>query len=590
MFKKSLVLLLAVVMVFSAALVGCGEKTEPVKEETQKEETQKEEGQKEEGQKEEGKEEEGKEEEKAPALDATKNPALTRGNILTVAQSSFDGQFNPIIASSVYDMGVCDYVFDALITVNESAEYVPDLATYTISEDKLTYTFTLEKGVKFSDGEELTAEDVEFTYYAIAHPDYVGPRGSAVEDIVGVDAYKKGEADTIEGIKVIDDYTISFTINEPKVNKISDFVYGIMPKHYYQFETMEQFTEKNGAPMGSGPMVFEKYEVGQFIKFTTNEDYYKGRAKIDGIILKIIPDATVAASINAGDVDVAGVTANLENYNTMTESGIAEIQEYLGNSYRYIGFNLRLDKFKDKRVRQALWYGLNLKDFINTQWEGFADKCLCPISPVSWAYPDVSELNQYDYDPAKAAELLKEAGWEDTDGDGILDKDGEKLSIVWTSYNDVDWPLNLIAVAKENWGALGVELEGNLMEFSAVANLVYDKQEFEMYNMGWSLSADPDPSEIFGEQADILGGYNSVGFRNERANEIFKLGRQEYNQEKRAALYQEWAKIANEEVPYIFVSIGTTINGVNNRVKNLELDTFSGIKQQILDIELDYVE
>jgi peptide/nickel transport system substrate-binding protein len=353
---------------------------------------------------------------------------------------------------------------------------------------------------------------------------------------------------------------------------------------------MEEFEALNTAPMGSGPMKYVTFEVGQYVELVTNDDYFEGRPYIDGVIYKVVPAATAAAAVNAGDVDVAEVTANLENYDTMTEGGIAEVQEYLGNSYRYIGFNLRLEKFQDKRVRQALWYGLNLKDFIDAQWEGFAAPCLGPISPVSWAYPDTSELTSYDFDSAKAAALLEEAGWVDTDGDGVLDKDGEKFTIVWTSYNDVDWPLNLIAVAKENWGALGVELEGNLMEFTAVTDLVYDKQDFEMYNMGWSLAIDPDPTAIFGDDADVLGGFNAMGFHHARANEIFSLGRQEYDQAKRAELYAEWAKIANEEVPYIFVSIGTTINGVNNRVHNLELDTYDSISSQLLDIELDYLD
>jgi len=185
---------------------------------------------------------------------------------------------------------------------------------------------------------------------------------------------------------------------------------------------------------------------------------------------------------------------------------------------------------------------------------------------------------------------LKEAGWEDTDGDGILDKDGEKFSIVWTSYTDFDWSTNLLSVAKDNWGALGIEVEPNLMEFTAVSDLVYFKQNFEVYNMSWSLSTDPDPTEIFGEEADVSGGYNAMGYYNERANEIFRLGRKEYDQAIRASLYQEWMTIANEEVPYIFISIGTVINGVNNRVHNLELDTYDNISSQILYIELDYID
>ena len=590
MFKKSLILLLTVVLALSAVLVGCGGNNNENVNDTTNETTNATNNATENTNN--STNDATVEEDNTAELEAAAktNPAINRGNVLTVAETGFDGIFNPILYSNNTDAKITDLVFNGLIKVNKNGEYIPDVATWEVSEDKLTYTFSITSGIKFHNGEELTSDDVAFTYYSIADPDYVGARGPAVSDIVGVEAYRSGEVEVIEGINVIDDYTIAFTIEEPNVKKITDFSYGILNRDYYGYESMEQLEALNATPMGTGPMMFKVYEVGQYVELTTNEDYFEGRAYVDGVIYKVVPAATAAAAVNAGDVDVAEVSASLENYDTMTEAGIAEVQEFLGNSYRYIGINLRLEKFSDKRVRQALWYGLNLKDFIDAQWEGFAAPCLAPISPVSWAYPDTSELNSYDFNPEKASALLAEAGWLDTDGDGILDKDGEKLSIVWTSYNDVDWPLNLIAVAKENWGALGIELEGLLMEFTAVSDLVYEKQDFELYNMGWSLAIDPDPTAIFGEDADVLGGFNAIGFHHERANEIFRLGKSEYDQAKRAELYAEWAKIANEEVPYIFVSIGTTINGVNNRVHNLELDTYDGVAAQILDVELDHLD
>lgn len=581
MSKKSLVLLLVLVTMLSAVLTGCAgnynnANVEPTNEVVENNTAT---------------EEEAVEEKQADLEEMAKaNPAINRGNILTVGMSSMEGVFNPILVDSKYDMNVVDAVFNGLVKVNENAENVPDLATWDVSDDKLTYTFHITEGVKFHNGRELTSADVEFTYYAIADPDYDGSRWTDVADIVGATAYRVGEADAIEGIKVIDDYTISFTIKAKNVSKASDFTSGIMSKDYYAYETFEDIKDLNDAPMGTGPMVFDIFEVGQYVQFTTNENYFEGRPNIDGVIYKVIPDAIAAAAVNAGDVDIAEVSPNLENYDTITESGIAEVQEYLGNTYRYIGFNLRLPKFQDKETRQALFYGLNLAEFIDAQWEGFAAPCLSPISPTSWAYPDASTLTDYSYNPEKAAALLAEAGWEDTDNDGFLDRDGEKFTIEWTSYNDYDWPSNLISVAKENWGALGIEVEGNLMEFAAVLELVYDKQDFEIYNMGWSLSADPDPTQIFGSESDVLGGHNSIGFHHERANEIFALGNKEYDQAKRAELYQEWAKIANEELPYLFISIGIKIEGVNTRVHNLELGTFNEVMMQIMDIELDYID
>ena len=343
-------------------------------------------------------------------------------------------------------------------------------------------------------------------------------------------------------------------------------------------------------PVGSGILKFEEFKVGEYVRLSRFDNYHGQKTKLDGVVIKLQPTETATAAFAAGDIDLVNPPANLENYDIMTSTGIGNVQEFVGNGYNYVGFNLRNPKLSDKRVRQALAYGLNRELFIENQWEGFASVCNTPISPVSWAYPDPTTLNNYDYDVDKANALLDEAGWVDSDGDGIRDKDGVKLSLVWTAYNDVDWPLNLIALAKEEWKEIGVELEPELMEFNAVAEKVFDKQEFEMYNMGWSLSIDPDPTQIFGAESDVLGGYNAVGFHNDRAEEIFALGTQEYDQDKRAELYKEWAVIANEELPYLFNAYRNEIWGVNNRVKNMELGPYYDWTYTVKEIELDYVQ
>lgn len=578
--KRSLALILVLLLVLSFSLTACSPAEEPAEETTEEEVT-------EEATEEEATEEEEAEEEAVE--EGPENPALERGNVLTVATASLKGLFNPILASDVYDMWVVDLTFDGLIGGNPSGEVTTDgLATdWDVSEDKLTYTFYIEEGIKFHDGEELTAEDVEFTYYAIADPDYDGSRGPAVADIVGVEAYRNGETDMIEGIKVIDDYTISFTITEPNVKKIRDFGYGVMPKHYYAYETWDEFKSKLREPVGTGIMKFKSYETGQFAEFEKNEDYFKGAANIDGVVIKMVPTETQAAAVASGDVDLANPSANIETYETMIDTGIADVQEFLGNSYRYVGFNLRLDKFADKRVRQALAYGINMDDYIETQWEGFAQACDSPVSPLSWAAPDQSTLNKYDYNPEKAQELLAEAGWVKND-EGKLMKDGEQFTIEWTTYKESEWPINLIAVAENNWGELGIDVTANVMEFNAVVTQVFDEQDFELWNMGWSLAIDPDPYSIFHSDNDVLGGFNAGGFQNDRADEIIEAGRSEYDQAERARLYQEWAQLANEELPYMFVSIGTVTWGVNNRVKGMELGPYWTWPSTIGDIELEY--
>ena len=570
--KRRLAFLLVLVLILSFAFVGCTNTEAPVDEEEGTEET-------------EATVEETTDEETEVVDEGPDNPAKERGNVLTVATSSLKGLFNPILASDVYDMWVADAVFEPLVGYDSTGAVDNNgVATdWEISEDKLTYTFNIEEGILFHDGEELTAEDVEFTYYAIADPKYDGSRGPAVADIVGVDAYRDGDADTIEGIEVIDDYTISFTITETNVSKIRDFGYGIMPKHYYAYETWDEFKSKLREPVGSGIMKFVTYETGQYAEMETFEDYYKGPAKIDGVIIRMIPDETQPAAVASGEVDLANPGANIETYETMIDTGIADVQEFLGNSYRYVGFNLRKDKFADKRVRQALAYGVRMDEYIENEWEGFAQAADSPISPISWAAPDQSTLNKYDYNPEKAQELLAEAGWVKND-EGKLMKDGEQFVVEWTTYSEAEWPLNLIAVAENNWGELGIDVNANVMEFNAVVTQVFDEQDFDVWNMAWSLAIDPDPYAIFHSDNTNLGAFNAGGFENERADELMEKALKTLDKNERRNYYVEFQKIWNKSMPYLPMYANIYLHTVNKRVRGF--DPNPGVKNPFLTWDL----
>jgi len=517
------------------------------------------------------------------------NIALKRGNILKVATTSMEGNFNPIAYNSIYDSWISKMVFDSLIDFDENG-LVNDkgIAKYfEISEDKTTYIFHLREGVMFHDGIELTAKDVEFTYYTLADPSYDFSRNSEISDITGVKEYTNGETDKITGIKVIDDYTISFTIKEPNVKKINEFAYGIMPMHYYSYKNFDEFKLLVDKPIGTGIMKFKRYVKGKSVELIKNKDYYGINAKVDGVVIEIIPLESQVFALTSGEVDICNPEANLSNYEIMKNSKIINIQEFIDNSFRYIGFNLRLEKFADKNIRQALAYALRLDDFIEMQWEGFARHCYSPVSPISWAAPDINELNKYEYNIEKAKKMLKDAGWE-KNADGKLMKNNEVFTITWTIYKEAEWSLNLLNTAKNNWGELGIEVIPNVMEFNEVVNEVFHKQNFEIFNMRWVLSSDPDPYEFFYSKNDEYGKFNAVGFHNDKADKIILDARKEYDKEKRIKLYQEWAKLANDELPYIYISIGTTIWGVNDRVKNIKLGPYSDWVYNLDKIELEY--
>lgn len=521
-------------------------------------------------------------------LAAEKNPALRHGNVLYVGASDMQGVWNPVFALSQNDRDVNDLIFNGLVKQDRNGRIVPDLADYVVSDNGLTYTFTLKENVYFHNGEPVTADDVAFTYYIIAQKDYDGPYD--ITDVNGVETYHDGQAANIRGIDVKDSRTISFTFKEKNVKEIYDFLIGILPRSVYDYATIEELKQKHQQPVGSGPMKFKEADLGAYLSLERNEEYFEGAPALEGVYFKEIPLALMPSALNIGEVDFARIGSNPDSVQTLKESGIAKDIYYVGDAYRYIGINHRIEKLQDKRVRQALWYGLDLRSFVDAQWQGFARNILGPVSPESWAYPGVEALNTYAFNPEKAKELLSQAGWTDTDGDGYLDKNGEKFTLEWTTFNDAQWPQNLIDLATENWGDLGIELTANIIEFESVMDLVYEKQDFEIYNMAWNLDIDPDPIDVFGEDADVLGGYNAIGFEHRRANQIFEEALNTTDFDERQALYQEWVQIANEEVPYIFISIAAQATGLNQRVSNFEYSSLSGLKAEVLKTTLEYVE
>jgi peptide/nickel transport system substrate-binding protein len=526
----------------------------------------------------------------------TGNTVATSDEILRFGTSGYDGVLNPIMTDNVYDSYATALIFESLIKIDKTGAYNADLASWKVSDDHLTYTFTLKDGIKFSDGTALTADDVYYTYSTIAHKDYNGPRAYAVADMVGYEDFKAGKTQTFEGIKVVDAKTISFTFAEGKASpaNIECFTYGILSKDYYKFAEWEDFTNLNEKPMGSGVMVLEDFAPKEFIKMLRNENYWNAKdgAKIGGLYFLEVPDETLVSALQTDQIDFAQVSASQDNLTALKELTNVHPINYLGNGYTFMCFNTKKPTLSDKRVRQALLYSLNRKDFIKIQYgEGIAEVGMAPISPVSWAFP-TEGLNAYDFDMDKAGKLMDEAGWK-MGSDGFRYKDNQKFSIGWLVYSDAPWPGKLSSMAADTWKQLGVDLKIEIMDFTTVSDKTMDSapedRVFDIYTMGFSLGVDPDPTgALFDDNASEKGGFNASGYKNDAAMELVKEGKAEFDTKKRATIYKEWAKIMNEEIPHAIVAYRSEIWGINNKIKGMdEINTYQDFTSLIKTITVE---
>ncbi|WP_283697348.1 ABC transporter substrate-binding protein [Clostridium perfringens] len=515
--------------------------------------------------------------------DAAKN----RTDTLIVGTTDPKGEFVPIYSSTLYDSWVNNLIFDGLISNNEKGEPVPNVAeSYEVSEDGKTYTFKLNKGIKFTNGQELTAKDVAFTFTSICDPGYDGPRMDAVNNLVGYEEYNKGDAKSVEGIKVIDDYTISFTNKNVDAAGIWNFSYGIMPESVYKFEkgNFQAVKDKLLEPVGSGAYKFVHFKPGQEVKFEKNADYWKGEPKIPYIVMKVTNAQTLLQELMAGTVDIDRVGAKPENIDPLKQAGFLNLDLYMQNGYGYIGLNYGSDKVKDPKVRQALLYGLNRDGFIQSYYQGYGQVYNSHILPTSWAYnPDVPK---YEYNPEKAKELLDEAGWKDTNGNGVRDKDGVELELQWLTYTGSKYVDALIPIVQQSWEQIGVKVTPELMEFGTMMDKV-NNREYDIFNGAWNLSIDPDPSGIFAISQDVPGGFNNIGWRNEEADKLLKEGKGTTNQEERKKAYAEWQLKFSEDVPYILLGNAQEMFASNSRVKGYNPSTYIDWTHDVYKLELD---
>jgi len=504
-------------------------------------------------------------------------------NILRFGTTGIDGIFNPILASNVYDAYVTTLVFEGLITNDAAGTFLPYLADWTLSADNLTYTFTLKEGIKFSDGTDMTAEDVAFTFRTIASPEYIGPRGYAVIDLLGYEDFREGRTDDIAGIRVVDERTVEFiyTPGTASPANIQNFSFGILPKHIYDVDTWDEFTALNNTPVGSGWFTLHEYRDKEFIMLHTNQNYWNSATKplIDGILMSEIPEESLQGAFMTGQLDLAQPQTSLDNWNAYSAMLGVNARSILGNGYTYLQFNTLTPQLEDYRVRQALMYSLDRQAFIDALFGDLGSVGLAPISPVSRAFP-TSGLNDYAFDMARAEQLMEEAGWT-MGSDGVREKDGNRMELKWLVYDDVAWPGVLSGLAADSWRTLGVDLTIDIMDFVTVQALTsgvpIDERDFSIYTMGWSTAIDPDiTGGIFGMEPDTMdeGGFNQSGWFNQEVFDKMNEAARNFDQNRRAELYKELSLILNEQLPTAVVSYRYLIWVSSERVQNLDISSF----------------
>lgn len=482
------------------------------------------------------------------------------GTLVMAETQSPEGMFNPLFSETVYDSQVNDMVFEPLNKVDPLGNPIPALAM-DWERDDLTYTFYLDDRAKFHDGEPVTAHDVEFTFKTFMHPDYDGVRASNFMEIDGAEEFRAGETDEVPGIRVIDDHTIEIelrSIYAPFL--VQTTVFGIVPEHILgEYEVSElRGLDFNQNPIGSGPFEFVEYSDDEFTRMRHFEDFRTGRPFLDEIVIRYVDDQALVMMIERGEVDYANPPA--ENFERFTEMDNITIHQSIRDGFGYIGINVEADTpVGDQAVRQAMAHGINRQGFQEVVMNGLAVTTNSPISQASWAYTE--DLNQYEYDPDRAQEILEADGWEMNE-DGIYERNGELLQFTMTASSGSEFIDQLMALAQDNLNQIGFDIDIERMEFNTMTDQI-DDGELNTWFMGWSFGPDPDPYSVWHSEGD----WNRTNWSNERADELIEMARQTLDQVERREYYVEFQQIWNEDMPYIPMYANIYLHVMNERVR-----------------------
>jgi peptide/nickel transport system substrate-binding protein len=486
---------------------------------------------------------------------ADKEPAY--GDIIVHGDIGDASNLIPLLASDKPSHDIAGLVYNGLIKYDKNMNIVGDLAeSWDISESGLMITFHLRKGVKWHDGRSFTAADVLYTYQVTIDPKT--PTAYA------------GDFLKVKKAEVLDDYTFRITYDKPFAPALISWGSSILPKHLLSGIDITR-SPLTRHPIGTGPYKFKEWVAGQKIVLISNHDYFEGRPYIDGYITRIIPDmATLFLELRGQGIDISGLSPL--QYTRQTENKLFRNNfnkyRYLSFAYTYLGYNLKNQLFTDKRVRQAISYAINKEAIISGVLLGLGKPATGPFKPGTWAYN--GNVKIYNFNQPKARELLREAGWKDINGDGVLEKDGKPFVFEIVTNQGNETRQKCAEIIQRQLAEVGITVKIRILEWAAFVNDFITKRRFDAVIMGWTIPPDPDAYDVWHSSKTAPEELNFISYKNTEADEMLERGRSTFDQQERKKYYDRFQEILAEDQPYTFLYVPDELIIINKRFRGIE--------------------
>ena len=463
-------------------------------------------------------------------------------------------------------------VFDALWDINAKGEFVPNLAARVptlenggISPDGMVWKIELKKGVKWQDGQPFTAKDVEFTYQTIVNPK--------------VAIRSRSGFDLISEFKIIDDHNAEIILAKPFV----PFAWAWQKMHIVPEHLLAKVPDINTAtyntnPIGTGPYKLVKRVAGSHMVYKRNPDYHRGAPAIETVFHKFVPDQTVLyTQFKTGEIDVLGLHGvPPERFEESRNLPGRDALKTPAPWVEFIYFNCGKPQFREKVVRQALYYTADKEKWIKDIYYGLPPRTLSYLHPTHWAYNQ--RLEDPGYDPRRAAGMLEAAGWK-KGSDGIRQKNGVKLQFSMSTTAGSKAREQAQALIQANWKEIGVAMEIKNMPASVVWGEYTTKSQFDTLMVGWEPTVGMDPdytARCHSKQIPVKygTGSNYVQYENPAVDKLLEEGVLISDMQKRKAVYEKIQAILHDEVPFAPIFAYMFMYGKKSDLKGYKINPY----------------
>ncbi|MBM3803732.1 MAG: ABC transporter substrate-binding protein [Acidimicrobiia bacterium] len=475
------------------------------------------------------------------------NPVPRSPDTVSIAIEAGPNNLDPRVGLSSESERIHQLLFNSLVRRGARFEILPDLAERWETPDVTTYRFILRPGIRFHNGKLLSSADVRFTLQSLLNGQITSPKTSTYR--------------VIDRIETPDNQTIVFRLKEPNAAflwNLTNGGIGIVPDG-----ADANFQKK---PIGTGPFRFVSYAHEEEVVLEANPDYFRGPPTVRRVSFRVIPDATTRAlELRKGSVDIGQNVLPPDFVKALEREPHLRVETVAGTNYQYLALNMKDPLLADKRVRKAIAFAVPREDLIRYYWRDLVTPASGLLPPNHWAYE--SHVETYPHDPARARQLLDEAGLKDPDGEGPQ----PRFALTFKTSTD-ESTRQVAAVIQQQLKEVGIRVDLRSYEFGTFYGDIV-RGNFQMFTLRWiGGNNDPDLFErVFHSREAPPRGYNRGRYENARVDALIEFARRETDLEKRRLAYSELQQTVADELPYISLWYLKTTCVYNRRLSNLEL-------------------